>query len=186
MLVAGRFHHLRVCFSLRSTNRSVEFHPSLLRCWLSPVWYLLDINIANYGIIVSSNINGEHTMAQLPSISTKTYFTLIYSERSVRSDALIALCGPSIHHSEQEALRLLWVYVRNRIIDVGMVEEFLESVMGYEDGDMELTDEDAVLASMPGEQLKVAVNWYFDFMNDECCECFYQIDKHLVTEGKSD
>ena len=122
-------------------------------------------------------------MAQLPSISTKTYFTLIYSERSVRSDALIALCGPSIHHSEQEALRLLWVYVRNRIIDVDMVEEFLESVMGYEDGDMELTDEDAVPASMSGEQLKGAVNWYFGFMNDECCECFYQIDKHLVTEG---
>ena len=134
-------------------------------------------------------------MAALAEFHTPELFTLIYAERPSPSDALVCLNGPSVHNSEQEALLTLWSYVQNRII-AACKEEFVESAfdLGVDlfqftpDDDAPVTEDefDAILSSIAGESLQSSVDWYFEFMNDELCECFYTIDKHLLTERKVD
>ena len=112
MLVAGRFHHLRVCFSLRSTNRSVEFHPSLLRCWLSPVWYLFDINITNYGIIDLSNIKAaslflEKNMSDVGGVDRGVIVVAGYTVKATGDeDGHLTL---TITHSDGSQVRELYM-----------------------------------------------------------------------------
>lgn len=135
---------------------------------------------------------------------TDSIFILQFAERPKSGDAKPALIGPSVHSTEGEALEKLWEYVASRIIET-CYDEFMEvfcdnceepiypqsfldklSNEGLSPEGEALSDhfKEYLLAEM-GEMAKKAIDWYFDFMNDELFESFYTIDQHSIPCDKN-
>jgi len=122
-------------------------------------------------------------------LPTNTLFTLIFAERPATSDALIALNGPTLHISVDDAVLHLFEYVKDRIVDCCLCEfvewgqENLESfVLSTEELDADNEDVKNALNRIKGVQIEQVVNWYFGYMQNELCEAFYKIEQHEINQ----
>ena len=117
-------------------------------------------------------------------------WTLIYAVREISGSTEDALVGPSIHKSEEEALMVLWGFVRHRI-SPAMKDEFLEAASDLNISEFAtVTDPlnisqaelEVIFSHLSLASIKTSIDWYFEFMHGSSndMDCFYQIDEHLV------
>ena len=121
--------------------------------------------------------------------SKNRFFSLIFIERDRgRCDTQPSLNGPSCFTTKQDALQALWLYVSGRL-DV-ILDLFVEDALGLDvdlfkfttdnDEPMSCDELEAVVSSVNSCQIEKIVNWYFNVMDDELCECWFQISEHAL------
>jgi hypothetical protein len=117
-------------------------------------------------------------------VSTGIY-TLVYSERGQSNDAQAALNGPFVFATKREALVKVWEYVHGRSVTscyVEFLEAFFDSsekpcVLGIlADGE----DFEEFFERGCGALMEKIIDWYFELLNLDSCDGFYQISAHSL------
>jgi len=117
-----------------------------------------------------------------------TIFTLVYAEREIVGKSLSSITGPTLHTTRQDCIEELWQYVKVRIAEA-CKEEFVENSveLGITPPSLEsATSESIDLSSIKDNKKEQVINWYFNFMDDDICECFFKIDEHSVKHENID
>lgn len=123
-------------------------------------------------------------------LDSSVIYTLTYAVREISCSLESSLVGPSIHKSSEEATRVLWGFVRHRIVPT-MKEEFIEAAMDLGLSEFSNFSEpviitrpelEVIFSSFSIESIMLSIEWYFNFMNGGSSEldCFYQIKEHSL------
>lgn len=119
----------------------------------------------------------------------KRFFSLVFIERDRASRATKAyLNGPYMFNRKQDALHALWLYVKGRLD--GVRDLFIEDACGLgvdllkftadNDEPISYDEFEAVVSSVNSRQIQGIVNWYFDVMDDDLCECWFDLSEHVI------
>jgi len=98
-------------------------------------------------------------------------FTCYYLEQS-RESTSTSITGPTIHKSFEDALEVIFEYVKDRIFECGLESMFSDEFKGSEDN-----VEEYLKHTDPSTKEDIA-DWYFNFMDDDLCDAKYYIEEH--------
>lgn len=150
-------------------------------------------------VVVSQTQSLAEKISSLLDPGSTTLHVLMYFERPQNGDALVAINGPTIHTSHEDAILKLWEYVEGRIMSA-CKEEFIESCRDLIDTENNVEiglsssglPIDEVFNGLDDEHFSKALSalsisnkeniiaFYFDLMNDECNEAVYQISTKMI------
>lgn len=123
----------------------------------------------------------------MSSLSAKV-FVMQYMERAEGTETVDAITEPKLYPTYMEALMPVWEYVKGRIKDscTDLFSEWAYSdLAGFSDNFADFDECDALSAeelfsNMEGRHIHDAVKWYFDFVNDEQCDAFFDISEVAI------
>jgi|DeeseametaMP0747_FD_contig_61_1480660_length_545_multi_5_in_0_out_0_2 hypothetical protein len=117
-------------------------------------------------------------------MNSQTVYTALFMKRPFDGDSLIAMEGPSVHQTHQEALGAVMDFVAKEVFSE-LTEAYLELLMDMEFDAHEpgapLTEGGlkVFFRGLPATEQQIFIDWYFAHAR-QSGEAFYQISEHTL------